>query len=116
MSKFDIIKKITSNQSYSLLEEHLHEDFMLIREEGLVMREEFLSYVKDHFEENGNYQIRILDLKLKFEDEESLVWQDLFDTNDGKRFTTTTYEAYKDGKCWRQMMTKKAVGKDIDKL
>ena len=69
MSKFDIIKKITSNQSYSLLEEHLHEDFMLIREEGLVMRKEFLSYVKDHFEENGNYQIRILDLKLKFEDE-----------------------------------------------
>ena len=116
MSRFEVVKEIASNQNYELLENHLHEDFMLIREEGLVMRDEYLEYVKSHFEEDSNELITVLDLKVKYEDDESLIWQDLFDTSDGKRMITTTYEAYKDDKCWRQMMTKKEVNKDVVKL
>ena len=45
MSRFEVVKEIASNQNYELLENHLHEDFMLIREEGLVLRDEYLEYV-----------------------------------------------------------------------
>ena len=116
MSRFEVVKEIASNQNYELLENHLHEDFMLIREEGLVLRDEYLEYVKSHFEEDSNELITVLDLKVKYEDDESLIWQDLFDASEGKRMITTTYEAYKDDKCWRQMMSKKEVSKDVVKL
>ena len=53
MSRFEVVKEIASNQNYELLENHLHEDFMLIREEGLVLRDEYLEYVKSHFADDS---------------------------------------------------------------
>ncbi len=49
--------------------DRLHDDFMLIREEGLVSKEESLAYL----EGNRQHIIALLDVKVLFEDEISLV-------------------------------------------
>ena len=114
MSKFnfveDTMKKFNSGQPIDF-KHRLHDDFMLIREEALVSKEDFLVYI----EANRKDILRVLDVKCLYEDEISLVWRDLFDA-DGVRYRTTTYETFKDGKLWRSMMNKEIVGSDVIKL
>ena len=114
MSKFkfveDTMKKFISGQPIDF-KHRLHDDFMLIREEALVPKEDFLVYI----EANRKDILTVLDVKCLYEDEISLVWRDLFDA-DGVRYRTTTYETFKDGKLWRSMMNKEIVGKDVLKL
>ena len=45
MSKFDIAQQIITNPSREILESILHDDFFLVREEGLETRQEFIYYV-----------------------------------------------------------------------
>ena len=114
MSKFnfveDTMKKFNAGQPIDF-KNRLHDDFMLIREEALVSKEDFIVYI----EANQKDILTVLDVKCLYEDEISLVWRDLFDA-DGVRYRTTTYETFKDGKLWRSMMNKEIVGKDVLKL
>ena len=111
MSKFnfveDTMKKFNTGQLIDFTT-RLHDDFMLIREEALVSKEDFLVYI----EANRKDILKVLDVKCLYEDEISLVWRDLFDA-DGVRYRTTTYETFKDGKLWRSMMNKEIVGNDV---
>ena len=114
MSKFnfveDTMKKFNAGQPIDF-NNRLHDDFMLIREEALVSKKDFLVYI----EANRKDILTVLDVKCLYEDEISLVWRDLFDA-DGVRYSTKTYETFKDGKLWRSMMNKEIVGKDVLKL
>ena len=115
MSRFQEVQNFMKYRNYKNLEENLHSDFLRIREEGLVTRDEFLSYVRDEME--GEKAIIVLDLKCLFENEDSLVWQALIDIPEsGNRVLSTVYDAYKDGKLWRSMLNKKEVSKDMRKI
>ncbi len=115
MSKFQEVQDFMKYRNYQKLEENLHSDFLRIREEGLVTRDEFLSYVRDEME--GEKAIIALELRCLFENEDSLVWQALIDVPEsGNRVLSTVYDAYKDGKLWRSMLNKKEVSKDMRKI
>ena len=113
--KFQVIAKFIKTRNYKLLEERLHDDFLMIREEGLVTKDEFVSYLSEDLE--GDNAIILLDYKCLLENEDSLIWQDLFDVPEtGQRIISTSYEAYKEGMVWRSMLNKKIVSKDVEKL
>ena len=80
MTKFDIAQQIITNPSQEILESILHDDFFLIREEGLETREEFIDYVFAHDEVGNDLHIEMLEIKCLYEDENSLVWQDTLKT------------------------------------
>jgi len=45
LSKFKVAQQIISNPDREYLENILHDDFFLVREEGLETREEFIDYL-----------------------------------------------------------------------
>ena len=107
MSKFDVAQQIFANPCQEILESILHDDFFLVREEGLETRQEFIDYVFAHDEVGNDLHIEMLEIKCLYEDEHSLVWQDIFKSSlHGKTFTTKNYVTYKDGKWWRAIMNK----------
>ena len=114
MEKYIKVLRLLEERNWEEMKEWLHEDFMYIREEGLVSREEYIEYAREDLE--GAKKLIFLDFKCVVENEDSLVWQDLFDDQRGKRWITTTYEAYKDKKVWRAMLNKKEVRKDVEKI
>jgi hypothetical protein len=115
MSKFQEVQDFMKYRNYQKLEENLHSDFLRIREEGLITRDEFLSYVIVEME--GEKAIIVLALRCLFENSDSLVWQALIDVPEsGNRMLSTVYDAYKDGKLWRSMLNKKEVSKDMRKI
>ena len=113
--KFKVITEFIKTRDYKLLEERLHDDFLMIREEGLVTKDEFVSYLSGDLE--GDNAIILLDYKCLLENEDFLIWQDLFDVPDnGQRIVSTSYDAYKEGMVWRSMLNKTIVSKDIENL
>ena len=107
MSKFDIAQQIITNPSREILESILHDDFFLVREEGLETLEEFIDYVFAHDEVGNDLHIEMLEIKCLYEDENSLVWQYIFKSSLQRRtLTTKTYVTYKNGKWWRAIMNK----------
>ena len=101
------------NKDYDFFKRNIHPDFMLIRESGLVSREDVLVYIEEMF--NGD--TIWLDFKCCYEDEDTLVWKDLMEVkSDRKRLLVTNCEAYKDGEIWRSMLNVKEVSKDIEKI
>ena len=59
--KFQVIAEFIKTRNYKLLEERLHDDFLMIREEGLVTKDEFVSYLSGDLE--GDNAIILLDYK-----------------------------------------------------
>jgi hypothetical protein len=107
MSKLDIFIKLMESPEPDFIREVIHEDFFLLREEGLETYDEFVDYILGHQEAGHEHEIKMLEVRCLFEDENSLVVQDLFESlSQGKRFTTITYFTMKDGKFWRAMMNK----------
>ena len=58
--KFKVITEFVNTRDYKLLEERLHDDFLMIREEGLVTKDEFVSYLSGDLE--GDNAIILLSL------------------------------------------------------
>ena len=115
MSKFQEVQDFMEYRNYQKIEQNLHSDFLRIREEGLITRDEYLSYVRNEME--GEKAIIVLELKCLFENEDSLVWQALIDVPEsGNRVLSTVYDAYKDGKLWRSMLNKKEVSINVETL
>ena len=73
--KFKVITEFIKTRDYKLLEERLHDDFLMIREEGLVTKDEFVSYLSGDLE--GENAIIILYYKCLSENEDSLILQGL---------------------------------------
>ncbi len=76
MNKFRRQINIIKNNDLETLENLLHDDFMFIRESGLVTRDEFVEHIKMLRTESGG--LKFLDFKCCYEDENTLVWQDIF--------------------------------------
>ena len=92
LNKSDVAQQIIKNPSREILESILHDDFFLVREEGLETLEEFINYVFAHDEVGVNRHIEMLEIKCPDEDENSLVGQGIFKSSlQGKTFTTKTY-------------------------
>ena len=117
MSKLDTFLKLVESSNPDFIKEVIHEDFFLVREEGLETHEEFVDYVLNHQKEGHEHEVEMIQVKCLFEDENSLVVQDLFDSiSTGQRFTTISYITMKDGKFWRAMMNKFEVDKSTNSL
>ena len=115
MNKFTRQINILKNNDLETLENLLHHDFMLIRESGLVTRDEFIEHIKMLRTESGG--LKFLDFKCCFEDENTLVWQDLFhDPKDIKRFLVTNFDAFKENRLWRTMINPLEVDSDLKKI
>ena len=115
MTKYTIQIDIIKNNDLETLENLLHDDFMFIRESGLVTKDDFIEHIKILRTESGGLQF--LDFKCCYEDENTLVWQDLFfDPKDNKRFLVTNFDAYRDKKLWRTMINPLKVGSDLKKI
>ena len=61
-SKYEMRINILKNRDYESAINQLHEDFMYIREEGLVSREEYIEYAREDLE--GSNKLIFLDFKL----------------------------------------------------
>ena len=70
MNKFIRQINIVKNNDLETLENLLHDDFMFIRESGLVTRDEFVEHIKMLRTESGG--LKFLDFKCCFEDENTL--------------------------------------------
>ena len=115
MNKFIRQIKIVKNNDLETLENLLHDDFMFIRESGLVTRDEFVQHIKMLRTESGG--LKFLDFKCCYEDENTLVWQDLFhDPKDNKRFIVTNFDADKENKLWRTMINPLVVDSALEKI
>ena len=115
MNKFIRQINIVKNNDLETLENLLHDDFMFIRESGLVTRDEFVEHIKMLRTESGG--LKFLDFKCCYEDENTLVWQDLFhDPKDNKRFIVTNFDAYKESKLWRTMINPLVVDSALEKI
>ena len=112
-NKYDRTVNAIKNKDYEFFKKNVHPDFMLIRESGLVSREDVLAYIEEMF--NGDTVW--IDFKCCYEDEDTLVWKDLVDVkSEKKRLLVTNCEAYKDGEIWRSMLNVKKVSKDIERI
>ena len=117
MSKLDAYLKLMESPTEDFIQEIIHEDFFLVREEGLETHDEFIDYVLGHVKEGHHHQVDMIEVKCLFENKNSLVVQDLFDSVfENKRFSTITYITIKDGLFWRAMMNKFQVDKDTISL
>ena len=117
VSKLDIFMKLMESPDPDFIKSIIHDDFFLLREEGLETYDEFVDYILGHQEAGHEHEIKMLEVKCIFEDDNSLVVQDLFDSlSQGKRFTTITYVTMKDGKFWRAMMNKFEVAKSTNSI
>ena len=117
MSKFDTLLQLFESSDQDFIRATIHEDFFLVREEGLETYDEFVDYVLGHNTEGHEHKIEMIQVKCLFEDANSIVVQDLFDSVLlGKRFTTITYVTMKDGKFWRAMMNKFEVDKSTNSI
>ena len=115
MNKFIRQINIVKNNDLETLENLLHDDFMFIRESGLVTRDEFIQHIKMLRTESGG--LKFLDFKCCYEDENTLVWQDLFhDPKDNKRFIVTNFDAYRQNKLWRTMINPLVVNSALKKI
>ena len=115
MNKFIRQINIVKNNDLETLENLLHDDFMFIRESGLVTRDEFIEHIKMLRTESGG--LKFLDFKCCYEDENTLVWQDLFyDPKDKKRFLVTNFDAFKENKLWRTMINPLEVDSALEKI
>ena len=105
MSKLDTFLQLLESSDPEFIRATIHEDFFLVREEGLETYDEFVDYVLGSQEEGHEHEIELIQVKCLFEDANSLVVQDLFDSiSTGQGYTTITYVTMKDGKFWRAMM------------
>ena len=117
MSKFDTLLKLFESPDQDFIKATIHEDFFLVREEGLETYDEFVDYVLGHQTEGHEHEVEMIQVKCLFEDANSLVVQDLFDSiSEGRRYTTIIYVTIKDGKFWRAMMNKFEVDKSTNSL
>ncbi|MDC3092893.1 nuclear transport factor 2 family protein [Paracoccaceae bacterium] len=71
MEKFDRIVKAITNKDPEVLKGAIHPDFMLIRENSLVSKDEQLEFLQKMFEGDNEW----LDFKCCYEDEDTLVWK-----------------------------------------
>ena len=115
MNKFIRQINIVKNNDLETLENLLHDDFMFIRESGLVTRDTFIEHIKMLWTESGG--LKFLDFKCCYEDENTLVWQDLFyDPKDSKHFLVTNFDAFKENKLWRTMINPLEVDSALEKI
>ena len=82
-----------------LIKNSLHDEYMCVRENALVVEDEMIDHVNDLFDN----RLIINDIKLLHEDEDTFLWKDIIRI-DGKRFLTTNIQFWKDGKNWREMV------------
>ena len=73
MTKFEKIVKAITNKDPEILQGLIHPDFMLIRENGLVSKDEQLEFSHKMFD--GDTEC--LDFKCCYEDKDTLIWKDL---------------------------------------
>ena len=117
MSKFDTLLKLFESPDQDFIKATIHEDFFLVREEGLETYDEFVDYVLGHQTEGHEHEVEMIQVKCLFEDANSVVVQDLFDSiSEGRRYITIIYVTIKDGKFWRAMMNKFEVDKSTNSL
>ena len=115
MNKYIRQIKIIKNNDLETLEKLLHDDFMFIREHVLVTKDEFIEHIKMLRTQSGGLQF--LDFKCCYEDENTLVWQDIFhDPKDNKRFFVTNFDAFKEYKLWRSMINPIEVDSALEKI
>ena len=69
MTKFDRIVKAITNKDPQVLQGLIHPDFMLIRENSLISKDEQLEFLQKMFEGDNEW----LDFKCCYEDEDTLV-------------------------------------------
>ena len=113
MEKFDRIVKAITNKDTEVLEGAIHPDFMLIRENSLVSKDEQLEFLQKMFEGDNEW----LDFKYCYEDEDILVWKYLlFIKSEDKKLLVTNHQAFKDNLLLRIMLNAKEVSKELEKI
>ena len=111
MTKFDMIRVLfdtgEENDTTSIIDSlnaSIHADYMLLRETELVVAEDMKKYTVQMFEEGWIVQ----ELKLLFENEETLAFNILWtEPQTEKTYLTTNLQLWKDGKCWREIISGK---------
>ena len=113
MTKFDRIVKAITNKDPEIIQGLIHPDFMLIRENSLVSKDEQLEFLQKMFEGDNEW----LDFKCCYEDEDTLVWKYLlYIKSEDKKLLVTNHQAFKDNLLWRIMLNAKEVSKDLEKI
>ena len=111
MTKFDTVKVLFDNGQekdktgiINSLNDAIHADYMLVRETELVVAEDMKKYTVQMFEEGWVIQ----ELKFLFENEESLAFNVLWtEPQSEKTYITTNMQLWKDGRCWREIISGK---------
>ena len=113
MTKFDRIVKAIINKDPEIIQGLIHPDFILIRENGLVSKDEQLEFLQKMFEGDNEW----LDFKCCYEDEDTLVWKyRLYIKSEDKKLLVTNHQAFKDNLLWRIMLNAKEVSKELEKI
>ena len=111
MTKFDMVKVVfdtghgkDKTAIINSLNDYIHTDYMLVRETELVVADDMKKYMVQTIEEGWVAQ----ELKFLFENEESLAFNVLWtEPQSEKNYVTTNLQLWKDGKCWREIISGK---------
>ena len=111
MTKFDMVKVVfdtghgkDKTAIINSLNDYIHTDYMLVRETELVVADDMKKYMVQTIEEGWVAQ----ELKFLFENEESLAFNVLWtEPQSEKTYVTTNLQLWKDGKCWREIISGK---------
>ena len=111
MTKFDMVRALfdtghgkDKTAIINALNDYIHVDYMLVRETELVVADDMKKYMVQTIEEGWVVQ----ELRFLFENEESLAFNILWtEPQSEKTYVTTNLQLWKDGKCWREIISGK---------
>ena len=111
MTKFDMVRVLfdtghgkDKTAIINSLNDYIHVDYMLVRETELVVADDMKKYMVQTIEEGWVVQ----ELRFLFENEESLAFNVLWtEPQSEKNYVTTNLQLWKDGKCWREIISGK---------
>ena len=106
MSNFDKMIKLVEEKDIKGMEEWLHPDFLFVVDYEMETREEWLKETKRLLDED---EFSIINIKLLYEDENVIVHQGKYDV-EGTQKTTVSTTHLREGRPWRQLVNRLAVG------
>ena len=106
MSNFDKMIKFIEEKDIKGMEEWLHPDFLFVVDYEMETREEWLKETKRLLDED---EFSILNIKLLYEDDNVIVHQGKYDVEGTQRNTVSTTHL-REGRPWRQLVDRLAVG------
>ncbi len=96
--KFEKLKSDLKTQDASVVENTFHQDYLYLKDNTLVNREEHVEFMKTQF----GKKISVINPEFLYEDKDMMTYSYNINVR-GKNYRVVQVQMWKDGKIWREM-------------